>query len=379
MPSPVLANSPTSSELMNTSRVVPVSPTGAIHPVPQGHQVVYAAPACGMAVPRGHVRSITKLSNITPRLQPAPEMVTARSMSEGSQFRSMTAEVASSGAVSRQDLQAAPPRSPPAMPFEPTYLPFVYGSSTEPAALHHSSPVASASVGADADHLADNGGVLWMQPPSFSFRELLPPMDFVFHKDPNIFVPIMEEAPVAFPMSTAPAESAPEWKSTRDISVKDHSCPAQSLEHLSSQIQDLVGSQEKLNTELLELKQQVYNNCQDLEGIRREAQSRFAARSPRYSNATLSPPPAFVTHQHPTDFEDHVSDFAASPPTSTSVTTKNLGYDDTQDMLSNVQDHAARGLDTLHRHTARAVQSFSDGSWLASMGRISSRMNIMNA
>ena len=117
-----------------------------------------------------------------------------------------------------------------------------------------------------------------------------------------------------------------------------------------------MGSQLKLNTELWELKQQVCSNCQDLDGIRREAQNRFVAPSLRYSSAPrLSLLPVL------------------------SMRTKNLGYDNTQDMLSNVQDHAARGLDTLHRHTARAVQSFSDGSWLASMGRISSRMNIMNA
>jgi len=112
----------------------------------------------------------------------------------------------------------------------------------------------------------------------------------------------------------------------------------------------------KLDTQLRELKQHVYGNCQDLEYIQREAQNRFVAPSLRhYTAPRLSPPPVLSTS------------------TSTSMTTKNLGYDNTEDMLANVRGHAACGLETLHRHTARAVQHFPDSSWLSSMRQLSSR------
>eukprot|EP00419_Tripos_fusus_P035334 CAMPEP_0172783354 /NCGR_PEP_ID=MMETSP1074-20121228/204394_1 /TAXON_ID=2916 /ORGANISM="Ceratium fusus, Strain PA161109" /LENGTH=329 /DNA_ID=CAMNT_0013620343 /DNA_START=3 /DNA_END=992 /DNA_ORIENTATION=+ len=329
--------------------------------------MVYGAPAHGMAVPlQQQAQCLFRLPPATPAAQPNPVMA-FNTICDGS-------ELSSPVALPHQDPQAAPLRSPSVAAFEPAYAQPAWGTSTQPAVPHSWGSIASSSpVGVDADYPADTGGGPWMEVPSFALHDLLPPVDFVFHKDPKIVAPIMEEAPVAPPLPVS------DWKRTREIPVTDHGCHAQSLEQLASQIQDLVGSQEKLNMELRELKQQVYSNCQDLEGIRQEEQSRFAARSHRYSNARLSPPPAVSTQQQPMDPEDDLIDFPASPPTSNSVTTKNLGYDNTQDMLSNVQDHAARGLDTLHRHSARALQKVSDGSWLASVGRISTRMNVTNA
>jgi len=174
--------------------------------------------------------------------------------------------------------------------------------------------------------------------------------------------------------------------------LADDTSHGQSLEHLASLIQDLMGSQMKLDTQLRELKEQVYTNCQDIEGVRREAQNMLVAPSFRYSTAPrLSPPPpALSTQQQPADLqllplprystrlpsealEARLTKSPDSLPASTSMTSKNLGYDNTEDMLANVRGHAAHGLETLHRHTARAVQHFSDSSWLASMGRLSCR------
>jgi len=286
VPSPVVAESPVLCELTNTSDVVPTVPFGAVH---QGHQVIYGALALVGAVhqlPLGHQLMYGARAPAAVRFKRA----------QATMLRTETAQ-------SDMSFSAVPDsgnrESPELATFESTYV----------------------SVSR-----AGGIGVPWTQ------------MDFTFFKDLNPCSP------------PAPAEPVPDWRNTRDISVKADTSHVQSLEHLSLQIQDLMGSQMKLNTELWELKQQVCSNCQDLEGLRREPQNRFVAPSLRHSSA---PRP--------------------SPPPVLSTTTKNLGYDKTEDMLANVQGHAARGLETLHRHTARAVQHFLDSSWFASMGRLSSR------
>jgi len=194
------------------------------------------------------------------------------------------------------------------MASESTYLPWAFSDCAQHAATYHSGSFATD---------AGNGGP-WMQKPSISVDHLLPSADFIFYKDPP-----------------APAEPVPDWRNTREISAD--TSHAQSLEHLSSQIHDLMGSQIKLNTELWELKQQL---C-----------SKSSAPSRQVSTSTAPSP----------------------PPVQSMATKKNLGYDNTEDMLANARGHASRGLETLHRHTARAVQHFSDSSWLASMGRLPSR------
>jgi len=358
LPSPLVAESPVLSELRNTSHVVPLAPVGAGHQGPLGHQVIHGAPA-PMASPFERAASYF-------RLHPAQAAVLCTETARSEM---------SCPAV--PDNESREPPMPATMAFESTYLPSARSDRAQHTATHPSSSFASASVGACPDCVADAGVGPWMQTPSTSVHDLLPPMDFIFYKDS--------------PLPPAPAEPVPDWKNTREISVKADTFHVQSLEHLALQIQDLVGSQMKLNTELRELKQQVYSNCQDLDGIRREAQNRFVAPSLRYSLApSLSPPPVLSTQQQPADLElspapvfstrqppenleDHLTNLPASPPTSTSMTSKNLGYDNTEDMLANVRGHAARGMETLHRHTARAVQHFSDSSWLASMGRLSCR------
>jgi len=352
MPSPVVAESPALSELRNTSHVVPLLPAGAaVHEVPLGHQVIYGSPAPA-AVQLQPVSSYFRFP-VAPGAVQRPER--ARS--------AISCSIVNGG-------HAAETPKPATMAFESTYLPA--SDRAQPMAMYTSSSFASASGGAYPDCVAETSSSgPRMQTPSLCVHDLLPPMDFIFYKDPNSCVAITEDS--AAPRSLAPAEPVPRWKNMREILVKADNSHAQSLEHLATQIQDLMGSQMKLNTELRELKQQVYSNCQDLEGIRREAQNRFVTTSHRYSTAPrLSPPPVVSTEQ-PADFDEDLTNFPASSPTSTSMTTKNLGYDNTEDMLANVRGHAARGLETLHRHTARAVQHFSDSSWLAGLGRLSSR------
>jgi len=186
-------------------------------------------------------------------------------------------------------------------------------------------------------------------------------------------IPIMENLPAAPPLLPAPAEPVPDWKSTREVSVTADRSHAQSLEHLACQIQDLRGSQMRLSMELQELKQQVHSTCRDLEGIRRDAQNKCEAKFSRYSTEQRLSPPPVLSMRQPADFDDNLMNLPASTPTSTSMTSKNLGYDNREDMLANMRGYAARGLETLHRHTASALQRFSDSSWLANMGRLSSR------
>jgi len=258
----------------------PPAPVGAVHQVPLGHKVMYG----------------------TPSFPPA----------QATMLRTETAQADSScSAVPDSGNRESPKLA--TMASESTYPPWALGDCAQHAPMHHSS-----------SFVTDPGAFPWMQTPKISVNDLLPPVNFVFYKDPNPSAP------------PAPAEPVPGWRNTREISVKADTSHAQSLQHLSSQIHDLMGSQIKLNTELWELKQQL---C-----------SKSSAPSRQVSTSTAPSP----------------------PPVQSMATKKNLGYDNTEDMLANARGHASRGLETLHRHTARAVQHFSDSSWLASMGRLPS-------
>merc|ERR1712008_220941 len=127
------------------------------------------------------------------------------------------------------------------MAFESTYLSSARGDRAQHAATHPSSSLPSARAGVCPDHVTEAGSGHWMQTPSMSVNDLLPQMDFIFHKDPNSCVPIMEDSLAAPPLPPAPAEPMPDWKNTREILVKADTSHAQSLEQLASQIQDLMG------------------------------------------------------------------------------------------------------------------------------------------
>jgi len=350
---------------METSvrRVEPVKPFRLPGTTVASHQVIYGAPAQGMPLPPDQAPSFLRVLPLRAAVHPT---LMAPMVTDHSDLSSRAPQ---------SEPPAAAPQTPAAMAFESTYVSSARGDRAQLVAMHPSSSIQSASVGVCADY-ADAGGGSWMPAPSMSFSDLLPPMDFVFYKDPNFSVPIIEDTPAAPPWPPPPAEPVPEWKSTRDISVKADSSHAQSFQQLASQIQDLTGSQQRLNMELQELKQQVYCTCQDLEIIRRESQKKLVGPSSLYSDAPrLSPPPVLLTRQPPVDLEDNLNDLPVPSPKSTSMSTKNLGYESTQDILSSVRGHAARGLSTLHRHTSRAVQNFSDSSWLASMGQGSTRIS----
>jgi len=338
-PSPVVAESPVLGELKNTSHVVPLVPVGAVHQVPLGHQVIYGAPAPVGAVhqvPLGHQVMYGAPAPMAVPFKPAASYL-GLPPAQATMLRTETARSGTSFSAVTESPKLA------TTAFDSTSLPCALSDRAQHAAMSPSSSFASASGGACPDAGSGGGGGgggggPWIQTPSISVDGLLPPMDFIFYKDPNPLVPL------------APAEPVPDLRNTRELSVKTDTSHVQSLKHLSSQLQDLMGSQMKLNTELWELKQQLCSNCQDPEGIRREPQNRFVAPSLRYSSAPrLSLLPVL------------------------SMRTKNLGYDRNEDMLANVRGHAARGLETLHRHTAKAVQHFSDSSWLASIGRLPSR------
>jgi len=251
----------------------PPAPVEALHQVPLGHQVIYEPPAPVGAVhqvPLGH-----KVMYGTPSFPPA----------QATMLRTETAQADSScSAVPDSGNRESPKLA--TMASESTYPPWALGDCAQHAPMHHSS-----------SFVTDPGAFPWMQTPKISVNDLLPPVNFVFYKDPNPSAP------------PAPAEPVPGWRNTREISVKADTSHAQSLQHLSLQIQDLMGSQMKINAELWKLKRQLSSN----------------SSAPR------------VTHPR---------------------VNRNLGYDNKQEMLANVQGHAARGLRTLHRHTTRAVQHF---------------------
>jgi len=169
MPSPLVAESPVSSELRNTDHVVPLEPVG---------------------------------SNASYFLFPPAQAAMLRT--ETAQSDISCSAVPDSG--NRQSPE------PAKMAFESTYLPSARNDHAQHAALHPSSSFASASGGACLDSRSDAGGSPCVQTPSMSLHDLLPPMDFIFYKDPN-----------------------PDWKNTREISVNADTSHARSLEHLASQ------------------------------------------------------------------------------------------------------------------------------------------------
>lgn len=241
-------------------------------------------------------------------------------------------------------------------------------------------------------------------------HELLSPMAFHFYKDPNSRG---EDSEGQFPSAPASLGAPAEPTFTRDLDLPppppsilmeglhtQHTVPSNHMtacapapedekleavkattSNMATQIQEMMTAQNKLRDELEEVRMLVTNNFHDLEDFRREAQGRLLPpQQPQHQQEQREWQQQQLYQQHPpvspqmpvtTVYHNPATQSARSLPwhhqepdflAQQTPAARNLGYGQTETLLSNLSGTATRGLGALHSHATRALRSVSDSA-----------------